>query len=282
MTHPGFLVIGAQRAGTTWLDRHLRAHPAVYLPERRKELHFFDRYYERGPEWYGSFFPSVTESARYRAIGEITPMYLFDPATPERVRRDLPDCRLIAILRNPVDRAYSQYALAVRDVGETAPFEEFLEANPDAIERGFYARQLGRYFERFPRDRLLVLMFESVMGDPVPALRRVADFLDIDPDAFRDVSSEKVNASYQPRHPRLRAAVRKMGEALRELNLDWCVNAAKEIGVPHMFGNEGPLPPLPEETRRRLTLRFEADVEELERMLGTDLSGWRESLGAQT
>jgi len=277
MTLPGFLVVGAQRAGTTWLDRCLRGHPEVYLPVRRKELHYFDAHYERGAEWYASFFPPSEEAARYRAIGEITPRYLYDPVVPERVKRDLPGCRMIAILRDPVERAYSQYALAVRDDGERGSFEEFAARNPDTIERGFYARQLVRWFGQFPRDRFLVLVFENVMRDPGAALSRVAGFLGVDADSYSSVTGgDKVNASYRPRHPRVRAAVRKVGEFLREHDLDWCVNVAKELGVPHMFGNRGPLPPLGADARRRLAEGFEQDVEALEHLLDEDLSSWRQ------
>jgi hypothetical protein len=259
------------------LDGHLRGHPDVYLPERRKELHYFDANYHRGPDWYASFFPPAAEAARWRAIGEITPKYLYDPAAPERIRRDLPECRLIAILRNPVDRAYSQYALAVRDDGERGSFDDFVARNPDTVERGFYARQLVRYFGFFPRDRFLVLLFENVIRDPGPALARIARFLGVDAAAFPEAASDKkVNASYRPRHPRLRAAVRRAGEFLRAHELDWCVNVAKELGVPHMFGNRGPLPPLDEETRRRLAAVYDQDVEALERMLDEDLSRWRQ------
>jgi len=276
MAKPAFLVVGAQRAGTTWLDRHLRAHPEVYLPLRRKEIHYFDRFYDRGPEWYESFFPRGKEAARYRAIGEITPKYLFDRIAPERIRRDLPDVRLVAILRNPVDRAYSQYALAVRDAGERGTFEEFVRDNPDVVGRGLYTRQLERYLGCFPRDRFLVLLFEEMMADAATTLRRIAKFLDIDPGPFEKPHDRgKVNASYRPRYPGVRATVRKVGDFLRYHDLDWFVNVAKEMGVPHLFGNAGPLPPLTEGARRRLTGIFEDDVAALERLLGKELPEWK-------
>ena len=95
MTLPNFLVIGAQRGGTTLLHRILDAHPEVYVPQRRKEIHFFDWYHERGADWYAGFFPGEG-TARYRAIGEVTPDYLFEPQTPHRIRALLPDCRFVA------------------------------------------------------------------------------------------------------------------------------------------------------------------------------------------
>jgi hypothetical protein len=278
LARPEFLVIGAQRAGTTWLDQRLRAHPDIYLPGRRKELHYFDRYYERGAEWYESFFPNGQAAARYRRIGEITPKYLYDPAVPARIRNDLPGCRMIAILRNPVDRAYSQYALAVRDDGEQRPFLEYASANPDVLQRGYYGRQLRRYHDHFAPGQLLVLIFEEVMAAPEEALRKVASFLDVDAAPFQAVStSERVNASYRPRYTRVRAAAQRVGEFLRERDLDWFVNVAKELGIPHMFGNAGSLPPLSPETRRRLASEFEDDVASLETLLGRDLPAWKET-----
>jgi hypothetical protein len=188
---------------------------------------------------------------------------------------------MIAILRNPVDRAYSQYALAVRDEGEQASFDDFVARNPDTIERGFYARQLVRYLGYFPRERFLILLFEHVMRDPSAALARVASFLGVDAGAFPTAGSDrKVNASYRPRHPRLRAAVRRVGDFLRSRELDWVVNAAKDLGVPHMFGNRGPLPPLARDARRELAAVYEQDVEALERMLNEDLSSWKQPSGA--
>jgi hypothetical protein len=276
MARPDFLVIGAQRAGTTWLDGHLRAHPDIYLPEKRKEIHFFDRYYERGILWYESFFPKGEEAARYRLFGEITPKYLFDPEVPARIATVLPDCKLIAILRNPVDRAYSQYALAVRDEGESRSFLSFAIANPDVIQRGLYAAQLRRYFDRFPGERILVLFFEEVMAAPGKALLTVAQFLDIDGQPLEEAPSvEKVNAAYRPKYPRIRAAVRRVGVFLREHDLDWFVNVAKELGLPHMFGNTGSLPPLTVDMRHRLAEEFEKDIVDLEALLGKDLSHWR-------
>src|SRR5262245_15946864 len=125
MTLPNFLVIGAQRAGTTLLHRILDLHPAVYMPYRRKEVHYFDWYYDRGPEWYSRFFPTGAEARRYRAIGEATPDYLFDARAPQRIRALLTDCRFVLSLRNPVDRAFSWYRFCLRSVNEQRDPEEF-------------------------------------------------------------------------------------------------------------------------------------------------------------
>src|SRR4051812_32958483 len=106
MALPTFLGIGVPRAGTTWLHELLSSHPEVYVPVRRKELSFFNLYYDRGTRWYQKFFPSEAEADRYRALGEITPYYFYGPECPERIAR-LGVGKLLLILRHPVERAWS-------------------------------------------------------------------------------------------------------------------------------------------------------------------------------
>ena len=120
MTLPNFLVIGAQRGGTTLLHRVLDRHPEVYVPQRRKEVHFFDWYYDRGADWYAGFFP-CEQADEYRAVGEVTPDYLFDPHAPGRIRAVLPHCRFVASLRDPIQRAFSWYSFQLRSVNERGP-----------------------------------------------------------------------------------------------------------------------------------------------------------------
>lgn len=289
MTLPNFLVVGAQRAGTTWLDARLRSHPAIYLPERRKEIHFFDRYFDRGAAWYEDFFPEGEAAARYGAIGEVTPAYLFEPRVPERLRRLVPECRIVAILREPVDRAYSQYGLAVRDLAEERSFEAYLRANPAVLERGRYSVQLERFLERFPRERIFVGLFEEMVGEPASFLPELAGFLGVDPAPFttegadpetagpdRDDADrvESRHASYRPRFPRARALARRVGGWLRRRDHDVIVETAKSLGVGRLFGRKGELPPMDETTRRRLRARYEPERRRLEELLETDVSPW--------
>ena len=127
MSLPTFLVIGAQRAGTSLLHQILLGHPEVYVPRERKEVHYFDRYFERGVAWYEGYFPAADAARSYRAIGEITPDYLATEEAPARIHALLPACRLIAILRNPVDRAYSWYQHARRSRNERRDFGIFVQ-----------------------------------------------------------------------------------------------------------------------------------------------------------
>ena len=109
---PDFLIIGAQRAGTTWLYSVMQNHPSV-LSGHKKEIRYFDRLYKtKSVKWYEAFFPIFKRKGK--VTGEATPDYLFHPLVPERVYRLFPDIKIIALLRNPVDRAYSHYQMHQR------------------------------------------------------------------------------------------------------------------------------------------------------------------------
>jgi len=279
MTLPTFLGIGAQRSGTTWLDSQLRTHPQIYLPIRRKEVHFFDKYFDRGLAWYQNFFPRKQNASRFQAIGEITPKYVYSADAPARIHKLLPNCKLIVILRNPVDRAYSQYGLAVKKQGERRTFEEFCEQRPEVFARGLYSQQIERYFRHFPREQILVLIFErAVCRDQQSALQQIAGFLGIDPAGFETAASHQRHAeSFLPRFPRAGSAATRLSGFLRDKNLDWAVNLAKAAGIPKLIGKRGELPRMSANTRDALRLRYQPDVAALEKLLGEDLSIWNES-----
>jgi hypothetical protein len=199
---PDFLVIGAQRAGSTSLFAQLCEHPGVAAPSH-KEIHYFDNQSVRGLRWYRSHFPPAA-AARGRITGEASPYYLFHPAAPARVAEALPDVRLIALLRDPVARAHSHHQLSVRDGHEPLGFEEALRAEPERLAgedarlrtdrayrshahrhqsyaaRGLYAEQLRRWHEHVSPERLLVVLSEELFADPARTTAGVLGFLGLD------------------------------------------------------------------------------------------------------
>jgi hypothetical protein len=273
---PNFLVIGAQRAGTTLLHRILESHPDVYVPYQRKEIHYFDWYYDRGPNWYRSFFPKTEEAGRFRAIGEATPDYLAAPQVPQRIRQTIPQCRLLVILRNPVDRAYSWYLYARRGRYENRGFEEFLAGDATALEWGLYARHLERYLEFFPHDSVQVVIYEELLREPERTLGHLAEFLGLGSgwDDAGTLLREPVNSS---RSPHFRAGfwlARRMANLLMRHDLNWPVRAAKRMGVRRLFGTGVPNPELAPVLRSRLSTFYRPDVRRLEALLQRDLSIW--------
>ena len=134
MTLPTFLGIGVLRGGTSWLHELLASHPETFVPMRRKKVCFFDQYYELGLHWYRMFFTDEVEAERYQYIGEITPGYLHCPRCPERIASLPSITKLILIVLNPIDRAYSHYGLVVRAWKTSESFETFFSLRPQAIE----------------------------------------------------------------------------------------------------------------------------------------------------
>jgi hypothetical protein len=194
---PDFIVIGAQRCGTTSLYEYLTEHPAI-LPASRKEVHYFDVHYDRGSEWYRTHFPLAGDGSM---TGEATPYYLAHPLVPLRVRALLPEVRLVVMLRDPVERAVSHYHHEVSTGDETLPLETALAVEGKRLDgeedrlrsrtlyrsnahqhfgyvaRGHYAEQLERWFALFPREQILVLNSNALFADPPGHMRRVFDFL---------------------------------------------------------------------------------------------------------
>jgi hypothetical protein len=196
---PDFLILGAQKAGTTALYAYLRWHPGITGPSW-KEVSFFDRHYGRGTAWYRGHFPL---RSRGRLVGEASPGYLFHPLAPERVREIVPAAKLIVLVRDPVDRALSHYHHEVALGREPLTFEEALDAEPvrtrgeeakmlrepgyfsrawwdyTYLARGRYAEQIERWFAVFPREQLLVVPSEELSSDPSGSYARVLDFLGV-------------------------------------------------------------------------------------------------------
>ena len=194
---PDFLILGAQKAGTTALYAYLRWHPGITGPAW-KEVSYFDRHYRRGPHWYRGHFPIRTGDG---LVGEASPGYLFHPLAPERVRATVPEAKLIALLRNPVARALSHYHHEVALGREPLSFEEAIEAEPERtrgeeerlvrepgyfshawwdytyLARGRYAEQLERWVAVFPPEQLLVLASEELAAEPGPTYARVLEFV---------------------------------------------------------------------------------------------------------
>ena len=200
---PDFVTIGTQRGGTTSLHAYLSAHPQVIAPAT-KELHFITDRYERGLDWYLGQFPG--ELPPGITTGEATPYALFHPLAPGRLHEIAPAARLIVLLRNPVDRAYSHFLLERSRGEETLDFAAALDAELERMDgeeahlardpsyvshphkhasymaRGEYAQQLERWFSVFPREQILVVRSEDLYERSAEVFARVADFLGIDPD----------------------------------------------------------------------------------------------------
>jgi hypothetical protein len=255
---PDFLIIGAQRCGTTSLYNCLVRHPKI-VPALRKEVHYFDNNYDQSLDWYKAFFPLQTFRGEYATAssplrGEATPYYLYHPHAYRRIAQALPTVKLIVVLRNPVDRAYSHYWHEVRMGFEHLAFREAVAQENERIRpgtrmllrdehyrsvehqhfsyvsRGIYHQQLRRYLGLFDRDQMLVVISQLLFTDPRGVIRQVFRFLKLDCTEWRPRSFPR--SQFHGAYPLMKSAVREHlidyfrshNEQLSELlgtELDW-------------------------------------------------------------
>ena len=169
---PDFVIVGATKSATTWLQRNLQQHSAVFMPGT--ETHYFSRNFERGPAWYGAFF---APAAAHQIVGEKSNSYLDHPEAPRRLREALPDVRLIVQLRNPIERAFAHYRSHFRRGEVGADVDRDLGAGSLDAERlhagGLYFRHLSRFLELFPREQLCVTLYDDLDREPASVLNRI-------------------------------------------------------------------------------------------------------------
>lgn len=276
MTHsplPNFLFIGPDKAGSTWLYALLKAHPQVFLPAV-KELFFFDRYYDKGLDWYGSKFAGA--GPQHRAIGEICHDYLFSAQAAERIHADLPGVTLMTILRNPVDRTYSHWQYRRRSGATRDDFEADLKHCPAIVDQSRYGRHLRVYLDLFSPGQVQCLSFEQLKTDPQGLADQVCACLNLPPleAGAHDVSARQ-NAAMSARNPGAVHALRQVAKTLRAAGLERVVGAVKHSPLlkrtlfrPQTATENAPMAP---DTRARLQEVFAPDNAELETLLGRKL-----------
>lgn len=265
---PNFVVIGAMRSGSTSMYKYLQAHPDVFMP--RKEIHFFDVKWERGVSWYSTRFEGY---AGETAIGEATPTYLADPTALDRMASTIPDARLLAVLRDPVDRAYSHYWMEHIRQREPRSFEaavaDEIAAPPgappsDYLDRGRYAKQLEQVCERFPRPHVRAFLVDDLREEPHETYAAACRFLGVDDRFVPPRLGERVNRFVAFRSMRVR-------NVRHSLPSTWRIGRI----VGRLNAREGAYEPMAPETRAALQEHFAADNEALANWLGRDLSMWQ-------
>jgi Sulfotransferase domain len=291
MTLPNFLIIGAMKSGTTALYYYFEQHPQIYMSPI-KEPNFFCSEGQENPDG-----KSITSIEAYRdlfrhasdatAIGEASHCYLYEPQAAARIRAHVPGAKLIAVLRNPIDRAYSHFLHMVRN--GTEPLTDFAQAlreeevgahrerSPqDYIGRGLYYDQLKRYFDTFGQDQVRVYLYEDLSDAPVEMLRDAFRFLGVDDSFVPDVSLRR-NVSGRPKYEtvdrilRRPSAIKDMLKLYLPGRLRWSLSKAfDELKARNLVEP----PSVQPEVRRQLIEVYRQDILKLEGLLHRDLSGW--------
>ncbi len=301
MTTPNFLILGAPKAGTTALYASLSQHPQVYMSPH-KEPNFFafegarPRYTGPGDS-SGINRSSVTRLDAYRAlfdgangqaaVGEASPLYLHFPDAAHRIHHHVPDARLIAILRNPVERAYSDFLFRRKNGNEPSddPLVAF-QSEDERLARGWspyfgylqkgrYADHLELYFSLFARRQITVFLFEDLRNEIDATLRSTFEFLGVD-DTFRPDTSLRYSTSGVPRNA---AVQRALNAAMKSRSLRAARRALPMGRMLHWYSvvqnrNLAPAPPMPGPVRAYLQETFDPQIDRLASLIGRDLSAW--------
>lgn len=296
MTLPNFLIIGAAKSGTTALYHYLKQHPQVYMSPQ-KETNYFafegQRVCFNGPGDEGTSDSIITSLRSYEdqfadvsnetAIGEASPWYLYSERTADNVYRRIPDTKLIAVLRNPVDRAYSSYLHVRRHGRESLSFEKGLLAEEDRIAQGwepiwhykrvgFYSEQVERFVGRFGPDQTRLYLYDDFLDDPAGTMKNIYEFLGVDPGFVADTSM-RPNVTGVPKS-------KLLGRLVFEPNV--LKSAARKFVPGHLryemsqrLGRRLLVKPsLDGDTRVKLSRMFKPDILKLQDLLGRDLSAW--------
>ena len=265
---PSFLVIGGQRCGSSWIHKCLHEHPQVFTADP-KEVHFFNRNYDEGEQWYRAHFHPSPE---HKAWGEVTPDYIAHHETPERIASLCPNARLVAILREPIERAHSIYRLQMGTKMNYASFEEAIEERPDILEHGLYAQHLENWYKHFHADQILVMLYEDLIQSESNTIAQIFAHIGVDESYRPSWIGKPCNTALMPK---LRARLSSVG-------LDPLVKVVgrSPIGdhirtrVKKKKLTSDPLSKIRRKTVEQLTEYYSEPNTQLRKMLGRELDGW--------
>lgn len=236
---PDFLIVGVMKGGTSSLYHYLNQHPEVNM-SREQEVHFFAKYFNKGLNYYRSYFPKKSEN---KVTGESSPYYFFHPLVPQRIKSSLPECKIILLLRDPVDRAFSHYQMH-KGIDTALSFEHALELENSRVlkthqrfiqgesltdtshqaysyvSRGMYYEQLSRWLEHYDLDELLVLKSEDFFSDPKSTLKLVYNYLNLKevfPNDLAPVNQRKYDAISEDTAEKLANLFKEDGEMLQSI-----------------------------------------------------------------
>jgi len=278
---PDFIGVGAQKSGTSWIYSCLYEHPEIYI--RVKEIHFFsrERNWSKGRDWYENFFSDCPPNC---ITGEYSTSYLYDEKTPKRIYNWYPQTKIIACLRNPVDRAYSNYLNDIKggDLSSDLTFSQALKDHPEYVDQGMYAKQLKRFYSLFPKEQVLVLIYENIRSDPKQFIQLVYKFLGVDSTFVPSMLKSRVNVARIPKSNKLEKFMNKISLTFQKIHLDRLVWAVKKTGIPQKIRqwntvkNTKKMNVFLLEDQKKLKKYFKDEIQELSKMLNRKISEWQQ------
>ena len=278
---PNFAYIGTSKAGSTWLFNALAHHPEVYLPSS-KGLYYFDSHFDKGRDWYLSQFAGADGQP---AVGEISHSYLSSPEAPARIAELNPRMRLLVCLREPVDRAFSDYLDLLKNQQFDGPFEAAIEEFPRLLGRGRYATHLQRYLDIFPAEQIQVSLFDDLRGDTQAYADEVFDFLGISRLELAPSDLQSRMPAGVPRNAALASGAKSMAKLVKRAGLARVRSRVKRSRLVRQAlyrPYRDDRPTIDPALAARLRVDFVDEVQRLDSMLGRPVSErWGYAVSAQ-
>ncbi len=284
---PDFIILGAGKGGTTSIYRYLEEHPQIFLPTT-KELYFFafegepDREGITDFETYKTMFASAPTD---QVIGEVSSIYLFRPKAAECIYHYVPNAKLIAILRHPAERAFSDYLFHVRNLHPSVmdntgkqplEFEHFVKQDGYFVQIGFYYEQLKRYYDRFPAEQIKIYLFDDLVKDSDALMQDLFTFIGVDSN-FKPDTEKRHNVSGAPKNAALYRLLKEKNPlrsaAAAVLKLFLPVNARQNLRS-RLIKQNLSRPTLQPEHRQQLIDIYRDDILKTQDLLQRDLSNW--------
>lgn len=274
---PNFLLVGATKAATTWLYQCLNDHPEIYVPSL-KEVNYFSLKYHRGEEWYKSFFKDVRAE---KAIGELSPSYFTNAETPNRIKAFNPDMRLIFMLRDPIERAYSQYCMELRYNTVSENIEQEFDLESVIVQESLYYQQISKYLEIFPQENLKFIIYDDIKTNPEKVLVDLYNFLKVDP-SYKNPAIYQQAYIKQPRQ-KFEKIYTFLVSIYRWINNNnslgrKILNTLKQKGFNDKFhdlnSTEKAYPQLSAIKKQELIKFYSEDIKKLAQFLDRDLTFW--------
>lgn len=274
---PNFLLVGATKAATTWLYQCLNEHPEVFVPSL-KEVNYFSHQYAQGEQWYLSFFKDVREQ---KAVGELSPSYFIDDECPSRIYAFNPDMKLLFMLRNPIERAYSQYCMELRYNTVSEDIERELDLESIIVRESLYHRHISKFVGLFPPNNLKFIIYDDIKANPEKVLTDVFDFLGVNSN-LENSALYKQSYTKQPRQRfaklyTLLVAIYRWINNNNEIGRR-ILSTLKERGFNdkfhHLNSTEKEYPQLPIAKQKELANFYRQDIEQLSQFIDRDLTHW--------
>ncbi len=268
-----FIGIGAQKSATSWVYACLYEHPEICAPI--KEIHFFSRpRFQKGKEWYESHFNKCDSGKK---TGEFSTSYLYSSEAPVHIKEYYPSTKIIAILRNPITRAYSQYRNSIKsgEITEAESFDSYAKRETSVLEQGKYAEQLARYYALFKKEQILVLIQEDIDANPLAFMKRIYTFIGIDAAFVPSMLHTPVNTARTPKRVFIERIMHHTAEFLRKIGLDRIVWGIRKLGIPDIVRafntKKGSHADTPSYDAQTLAAYFRPDTEKLKEYCGRDM-----------